>query len=369
MSTAKAKNGLAIEPRAAQETTPQAPALRIAPGTEQDQGPLLAQIPDLDPNARPKGAGKKGRRPCHQPGAVDQGDFWRGSRARTRGDPAVRLLARRAGPSGRSPNFPHGPSWRFHADSDGASQNVASAWPALPTAAPRLFPPSTAHPVAGHPLCATAAGYRYSTDSPHRTILVAAPVIRQSGACLTPSPAPNNYINPPVANANWPSNNFANPPSVNTTSPDNRGFDRPADPRNFQADNRNDPAAAYRNNDPRFDSRGGTIDPAPSAATFHLTDILATRYGNPNNSCRPPRHQGSPLMPSNVQAPTSANPYPPVSEPGVARFDGTIATPPVRMSYDRLDRTLIKAFTALRRARGQPLRNRRRPCRRSFAAT
>lgn len=332
MSTAKAKNGLANESRA-QEATSQAPALRIAPGTELDQGPLLAQIPDLDMNAVPAVAEKKGEGRVISQALSIKLVFGVGF--------ALLLAAilpfflnrasRPERPVSELPEWSSGGSMRI---TDGPSQTVAPAWPALATASTSAVstqtqptpPPAI---ISAQPPLVTdtrPTGLTQPSWSPPRSSANPAPA-------FTPSPAPNNYINPPVANANWPSNNFANPPSVNTTSPDNRGFDRPADPRNFQADNRNDPAAAYRS-DPRFDPRGGTIDPTIRR------DVTPSGYysdpdGNPNNALPPANAPGSPLMPSNVQTPTTAYPYPPVSEPGVAQLNGTIATPPVRMNYDR----------------------------------
>ena len=82
---------------------------------------------------------------------------------------------------------------------------------------------------------------------------------------VTPSPAPNNYFNPALANTNPPNNRGYY-----------RGFDRRADPRNSQADNRNDPASQYRNNDARYDYRRNSVDAARSAATFRPADISAT---------------------------------------------------------------------------------------------
>ena len=56
MSTANAKNGSAIEPRATLDTntTPRAPTRRPTAVLQQDQGLLLAQIPDLDSAAAPR---------------------------------------------------------------------------------------------------------------------------------------------------------------------------------------------------------------------------------------------------------------------------------------------------------------------------
>ncbi len=50
MSTANAKNGLVIKCRPHEETTPHAPSHRPTPGSYEDLGTLIAQIPDLDQN-------------------------------------------------------------------------------------------------------------------------------------------------------------------------------------------------------------------------------------------------------------------------------------------------------------------------------
>jgi hypothetical protein len=95
------------------------------------------------------------------------------------------------------------------------------------------------------------------------------------------------------------------------TAPEFRRNDRAADSQNYQADGRNDPAASYRgaSAEPRADYRntpttvvaqGGAMMPADSAG------VVSSSY-------------------QDSQTP----------EPGVARFEGTIAKPPVRTSYDR----------------------------------
>ena len=100
----------------------------------------------------------------------------------------------------------------------------------------------------------------------------------------------------------------------------------------MQADNRNDAAAQYRNNDARYDYRGNAIETAPRPPRRSARRILDDpRYDNPANNY-PPAGPGSPLMPSGASSPTPIYCDPRVSEPGVARFDGTISTPPVRTS-------------------------------------
>jgi hypothetical protein len=85
--------------------------------------------------------------------------------------------------------------------------------------------------------------------------------------------------------------------------------------KDYQADLRSDPAAAFRG-DPPSNPRGDwRNDPAPG-------------NGHPDASAP----QGNPLMPAvpapPVEAPAASDQAPPAAEPGVARLDGTIASPP-----------------------------------------
>lgn len=128
-----------------------------------------------------------------------------------------------------------------------------------------------------------------------------------------------------MATTNWPDNRA-----------DYRGFDRGADPRNLQADNRNDTAAQYRNNDSRYDYRGMPTDTAPVRRDVPVGGYPRdTRYDNGGGAYPPAAGPGSPLMPSNAPGPTANYGNPQNPEPGVARFDGTISPPPDRTSYDR----------------------------------
>ena len=239
---------------------------------------------------------------------------------------------------------PRGP--RQHLADHGADMAVSGNSPI-----PATVPPQTPPPGAGHPLAPTAAGWRHR---PTALTEPAWPQPRPSVApvsAATPSPAPNNYVNPPVANTNPPDNRA-----------DYRGFDRPVDSRNLQADNRNDPATQYRNNDTRYDYRGNPRRDLPGrAATFRPTDFHATPATTTSAAYPPAVGQGSPLMPSGTPGPTSTYRDPQISEPGVARFDGTIATPPVRRAMTALDRAIIKAYHRPLSRRALPLRNRRRP--------
>jgi hypothetical protein len=107
--------------------------------------------------------------------------------------------------------------------------------------------------------------------------------------------------------------NYVNP-NGGTPAPDNRGvqqgFDGPAASQTLQADNRNDPVA-------HFNAPAGDY-----ARTPH--------YGNPNSAYPPATNQGNLLMPPTTPGPNANYHDASIPEPGVARFDGTIAPPPIR---------------------------------------
>ena len=321
MSTVNPKNGSPIESRAAQETT--SAAVSHTTGLFQDQGTLLAQIPDLDPKAGPAVPKKwADGRIISQAlstklifgvglglvfGAILPFVFGKASRP----SPAVKEL----------------PAWSGSGGSAGiagnTSQTLAPAWSPSPTGpvtagavpqtapAPAILMPQPPQVGDTRPTALTEPGWQQPRS-------FVAP-----GPAATPSLAANYGIHRPVANTNPPGNRA-----------DNRGFDR--DPRTLQADNRNDAAGRYRNNDARYDYRGNSIDTAAGRRDAPAGGYSRDpRYDNAGGNYPPAVGPGNPLMPSGTPAPTSAYSNPPVSEPGVARFDGTIATPPVRTSYDR----------------------------------
>jgi hypothetical protein len=227
------------------------------------------------------------------------------------------------------------PAWSNNGGSTGTndsnSQTTAPAWPSSPAAhASPQTPPNILSP-------------QRPQVGDNRPVAPAEPAWPPSRPPVTPALA----ITPSAAN------HYINPLAANTNPPANRGFDRPADPRSLQADNRNDPAAPYRNSDPRYDYRPNSIDntirrdvPAVENAVRHdvstientiRRDVPAggypprdTRYDNVNGPYPPAVGPGSPLMPSAAPGPAANYRDPQTSEPGVARFDGTIAPPPVR---------------------------------------
>jgi hypothetical protein len=156
-------------------------------------------------------------------------------------------------------------------------------------------------------------------------------------------PAAPNYALAPPPSANPALRN----PAPSNNPGDYRGPDRPVGPGSLQADNRNSPAGQYRNNDLRYDYRGAPPDgnpvrnDAPASANGFSSDNRypsENRYGNVNSNYPPPAGAGSPLMPSGTPGapvPMSSSRDSQYSDPGVARFDGTITTPNVRTSYDR----------------------------------
>jgi hypothetical protein len=326
MSTANAKIGSAIESLAAQEITSQAQC----PATTADhaQGILLAQIPDLDRKVTPKRPAKPSDGRIIGQSLSIKLIFGVGL-----GLVVGAILPFVYGRVSRpSPVVTELPAWSSNRGSPGTMSNTAQSM------APPWLP------------SATAAG---NGAIPSRTASAPAPAIllpqppqvgdTRPTALIEPSwsqPRPSAAAGPAATSAPaW--NNYPNPPVAITRLPDNRadyrGFDRDPragapDPRNAQADVRNDPATQYRNNDARYDYRGNPVEAAPVRRDIPASgDAGDTRYdnviGNP-----PAASQGNPLMPS---GPTSSYRDSQSSEPGVARFDGTIVTPPVRTSYDR----------------------------------
>ena len=105
------------------------------------------------------------------------------------------------------------------------------------------------------------------------------------------------------------------------------GFDRP-DPRNLQADNRNDPADNIAITT-AVDYRGNSIETLRSAATSG-PDFATPRYGNANSDYPPATNQGNPLMPSSNTWANANYHDASIPEPGVARFRWYDRPPPVR---------------------------------------
>ena len=130
-----------------------------------------------------------------------------------------------------------------------------------------------------------------------------------------------------------------------STATRDRGVPRAPDPRNLQADNRNDPAAQYRNNDPRYDYRGNPIETAPVRRDVPAGGYSRdTRYDNSAAPIRPPRVRAARSMPSGARAQ-----HPPIlirKSRSRALLGLTVRLPHLLSgrAMTALDRALIKAF-------------------------
>ena len=330
MSTANAKNASAIESWAAQETTPQAPARRPTPRSYEDQGNLLAQIPDLDPTSTPKVPEKRADRRII--GQVLSIKLVLGA-----GLVLVILsclpfiFSRASRPNAAVSELPAWSSTTGSAVAGNTAQTLAPVWPTSTAPAMTSMPPQTT-PNSG-PAILSPQPARVGDTRPTALTEPSWPQQRSPVAqwpAVTPLPAQNYDPRPPMTNTNPPDSRV-----------DYRGYDRAPqtgapDPRNLQADSRNDAVARFPSSDSRYDYRGNPTDAAPARRDIPAGgDSRDTRYGNVNGGYPPAAGPGSALMPSGTPAPTSNYRDPQNSEPGVARFEGTISTPPVRTSYDR----------------------------------
>jgi hypothetical protein len=322
MSTENAKTSSAIEPRAAQMKTPRS-AQRLAPVTNQDPGLILAQIPDLNSKTVPAVPAKRvDGRIISQAlsiklifgvgfiliiGAILPFVFGRASRPVT---PVKEL-----------------PEWTHQGASapvGNAAPTVATSWPSAPTANTVNAIPTRSAPEVVMPKTPQVGDMR-PKSLPEPAWTPPRPSVTMAAGY---TPGTTNYNNPPAA---------ANPPDSRTGSradnrADYRGYERAVNPGTLQADNRNDPAARYRNADPRYDYRGAPSDAGAPRQNAPAPDYPRdNRYDNGGNY-PPAVPQGSALMPSG--APSAYRPQ--NSEPGVARFDGSISPPPTaRTNYDR----------------------------------
>jgi hypothetical protein len=302
MSTANVKNGSANEHRSNQVKTPRVSAAPV-PESLPDQGPLIAQIPDLDSRPMPAVPAKRADgRIISQAlsiklifgvgfalviGAILPFIFGKASRPAT---PVTEL-----------------PEWSSHSGpgTGNAPQAAAPTWPSSPAITAKPAPPMRTAPEIILPKPAQVGDVRPAT---------------------LPEPAWSAPRNSASTAANLPPPNYGNPPPANTPNnrSDDRRYERPMNPGTLQADGRNDPAAAYRNNDTGYDYRSNQSAAGPIGRD--------TRYDTPGNY-PPAAPQGSALMPSGGASNGYRDTQP--SEPGVARFDGTITPPPARTNYDR----------------------------------
>jgi hypothetical protein len=138
----------------------------------------------------------------------------------------------------------------------------------------------------------------------------------QTSAAPPATPQQYNNYGPDYANGN--------PPPARV---DYRANAPATDGRDWQADRRNDAAAPYRAS-PAGDYRGTPVDPVAARREGpSYGPPTDDRYGNNTN---PAGGQNSPPRQPNGYNTGGNYRYPPESDPGVARFDGTITAPPVR---------------------------------------
>lgn len=188
----------------------------------------------------------------------------------------------------------------------------------------------TVVPISGSPsgvpgaVSAPAAGATYEASQgtpPARAFLAPQPQVGTNRPMALGDPAwPPSA--PAAANRAQPDVREGHPADYRVSDPSefrrNEGNSKPPQ---YEADRRGDPANDYRSsyrNDSRTDYRN-------DSRTDHRNDYPGTGS-----------LQGNPLMPSAGGGMSSTSVQDPqASEPGVARFEGTIAKPPVRTNYDR----------------------------------
>ncbi len=288
MSTANDKPNLAIESTPTREPTPQVSIHCSDLRLHEDQGLLLAQIPDLDPKPTPAVPRSRidGR-------IISQALSFKLVFGIGIGLVVGAILPYLFGKVNRPAE--HVSELSTWTSPNGATRNTA------PTTAPAWqTSPAPSAPVAGPQATPTLPPAILSPQPPrfgdNRPTTLAEPGWPQQ----RPSPAStSNYINPTRDGA---------------PATDNRGvqqgFDRPATSQTLQADNRSDPVA-------RFDAPAGDYTRTP-------------RYGNPNSDYPPATNQGNLLMPPTTPGANANYHDGSIPQPGVARFDGTIAPPPIR---------------------------------------
>ena len=200
MSTANAMNGSPVEPRAADDPSLLAPANCLTPGLHQDQGLLLAQIPDLGSKASPPPPEKwlDGRIISQ---ALSMKLVFGVGIGLLIGAILPFLFGKVSRPESTITELP---AWTSSGSSTGnTSQTTAPTWPTSATPSAISVPGQT-QPVLTPAIVAPQVP-QVGDTRPTALTEPAWPQPRSSGApapAITPSPAPNNYINPPVASTN-----------------------------------------------------------------------------------------------------------------------------------------------------------------------
>jgi hypothetical protein len=330
MSTANS-NGLPRTSSRAGEPAPVTPQRRAAP--VQDAGHILAQIPSLEPVAStPKSIIKRFDGRVISQSLSMKMVFGVGG-AMVFGAILPFLLGRGSKDNHPTPQIKELPAWSAHAALPAApntAQTMAPAWNSSQAA----HPPAAAQqpPVAniGYALPPQQPGEYHPANMNGQTWPQRGEVAQR----VPLQQAVNTRPNDPRGNQVWN--------GQQGSGQQGPGYD---DPRVRQADNRNDPAAGYRN-DPgagyRNDPGAGTnyrndqgfgypnnraLGAPPVDRTAPANNVARDRYDNSNY---PPSAPQNGMMPQGNNGADGSYRYPSNPEPGVARFDGNITTPPGR---------------------------------------
>ena len=229
--SANAKNGSAIESQANQEPTRHAPVHRAVQILHEDQGPLLAQIPDLDSKAVPVPPRKR----------IDGRIISQALSFKLVFGVGIGLVVGAILPfvfgkvNRREVPVKELPAWSNNGGATtNTSQTTAPTWPTPgPVSPATMLPPQTA--TAPTPAIVSPRAPQIGDTRPTAMIEPAWPQSRPSG-----TPTPGTTSTPPLMS-------YTNPPVTSAVPADNRGnyrgFDGAADTRSLEADTRSDPAA------------------------------------------------------------------------------------------------------------------------------
>jgi hypothetical protein len=163
---------------------------------------------------------------------------------------------------------------------------------------------------------------------------------------LQPQPPPQVGANRPmsIGDPPWHPQGPAEAARVPDVGPGNRGNETPDYRRDDPADHRPSFPSDYRRNDRGADRPEYQADRRTGAGAeprvYPRTDRYENRYDNRYDYPGAGASQGNPLMPSpqGRVAPPPVDSSPP--QPGVARLQGTIESPPLRTDYDRAGSSL-----------------------------
>jgi hypothetical protein len=315
MSTVNDSNGSQTDIGQAPDSTLPVQGQQSVPANLQSHGLLLAQIPDLNPKATPKSLQKSvgGR-------IISQAMSMKLVFSVGLGLVIGAILFGK--PSHPTQPVTELPTWNNSSSTSTATVNTAGS------VAPAWSPPSSAAVTMPAQTATTPAPAVLSPQPPQLGQYPPAPPTVPAWSPPPTSPAASGVATMPPAQYNVPNQNVAN-----SNLPAPRADASGVDPRYLQADARNNVVARF--NAPRYDS---PVNPAPAPANSPAPPANYPRdyrYSDAGVSYPPATGQGSPLMPSGNPRPATNDRYPQESDPGVARFEGTIAAPPARTNYDR----------------------------------